>query len=79
MTQEDAILNDLRAGNKLSPMGALQKFNCWALSSRVSDLNKRGVTKGFHIGCKMVTNNNKTYGEYFMEYDSEPSGQKVFL
>ena len=78
-SQENRILDFLRQGQTLTPMTALRLFNCWALSSRCADLNKRGLKEGFHIGCIMITENNKTFGEYSMEYDSEPSGQKVFL
>lgn len=77
-SQETKILDFLRQGQTLDPMSALRLFNCWALSSRVADLNKRGLVEGFRIRCKMITSGNKTYGEYFMEYDSDPTGQVKF-
>ena len=79
MTQEQAIMDHLRQGNKLTPLEALRLFNCLALSSRTSDLNKRGVKEGFRIGCKLVNINGKTVGQYSMEYDSDPSGQMVIV
>jgi hypothetical protein len=40
--QEERILAYLQKGNKLTPMQALKKFECWALSSRISNLRKEG-------------------------------------
>lgn len=63
VSQEARILQYLQAGGSLTPMDALRLFNCWALSSRISDLNK----KGFNIQARMETGENgKTYARYFI-------------
>ena len=63
MTQEQAILEHLRAGNSLSPMEALKLCNCWALSSRISDLHK----KKHNIKSVMEKGENgKVYARYFL-------------
>uniref|UniRef100_A0A6M3JYZ5 Putative DNA binding, helix-turn-helix domain containing protein n=1 Tax=viral metagenome TaxID=1070528 RepID=A0A6M3JYZ5_9ZZZZ len=68
VSQERGILQYLQAGGTLTPMDGLRLFNCWALSSRISDLNK----KGFNIQARMETGENgKTYARYFMESTRE--------
>ena len=63
VSQESGILQYLQAGGSLTPMDALRLFNCWALSSRISDLNK----KGFNVRARMETGENgKTYARYFI-------------
>ncbi len=61
VSQEAGILQYLQAGGSLTPMDGLRLFNCWALSSRCSDLRK----KGYNITSKLETGeNNKTYARY---------------
>lgn len=60
MSQNALILNYLQKGRKLSPLVALRLFNCWALSSRASDLKK----KGHKIKSEMIKKNGKFYAEY---------------
>ena len=63
VSQEAGILQFLQAGGTLTPMDALERFNCWALSSRISDLNK----KGHNIKSRMETGENgKTFARYFI-------------
>jgi len=82
MSQNPAILDYLRSGGHLNPMEALHKFGTWALSSRISELNKIGIKEGFHIKKKMVTSNNKTYAEYYLDptlkIEAQPTGQFSF-
>lgn len=63
MSQSDQILEYLKAGNSLTPMDALNLFNCWSLSSRVADLNKPEKI----IGSQMVKDEKtgKRYARYF--------------
>lgn len=63
MSQNDEILAYLKAGNSLTPLDALNLFNCWALSSRVADLNKPEKI----IGSQMVKDEKtgKRYAKYF--------------
>lgn len=42
MKQEDAILDWLRQGHSLSPLEALQRFQCLRLGARVFDLRRKG-------------------------------------
>ena len=73
MSQENKILEYLRSGNRLTPMDALRLFNCWALSSRVSDLNKHGAG----IKSKLVKGNGKVYAEYYIEFPVDQKGQRL--
>ncbi len=64
VSQEAGILQYLQAGGSLTPMSALRLFNCWALSSRCSDLRR----KGYDIISKLETGENgKTYARYSIE------------
>ena len=64
VSQEAGILQYLQAGGLLTPMDALRLFNCWALSSRCSDLRR----KGYNIISKLEHGENgKTYARYSME------------
>ncbi len=62
-SQNQQILEYLQAGNSISPMEALHLFNCWALSSRISDLRKEGhdITSVMETG-----ENGKVYARYAM-------------
>lgn len=44
-SQNDRILKYLLSGGTLNPLQALKKFDCWALSSRISELKKLGLYK----------------------------------
>ncbi len=39
-SQNERILNHLKKGKSLTPLAALRLFNCWALSSRIAEINK---------------------------------------
>lgn len=41
-SQKESILNYLQTGKSLSPLEALDKFNCLRLGARISDLRKEG-------------------------------------
>ena len=41
--QNKKIREHLEKGKSLTPLEALYYFNCWALSSRISDLRKEGM------------------------------------
>lgn len=64
MTQEEIILKYLQEGRSITPLEAWSLCNCWALSSRISDLKK----KGYKIKSEPVhdKNTNKTYARYFI-------------
>jgi len=65
MSQEKQILKYLQPpGRTIDPIKALRLFNCWALSSRVSDINKpRRIIKSELIYDKKK---KKTYAIYSM-------------
>lgn len=41
-TQSRAILDALRAGQALTPLDALERFQCFRLAARVHDLRRQG-------------------------------------
>lgn len=41
-SQKESILNYLQSGKSLSPLEALNMFNCLRLGARISDLRKEG-------------------------------------
>ena len=63
MSQNTQILNYLLSGKKLTPITALNKFNCFRLSARILDLRK----KGYNIITENVTRKGKTFAEYSLE------------
>jgi hypothetical protein len=73
MSQEKSILEYLQAGNRLTPLEALSRFNCWALSSRIADLNRKGAG----IQTKMVSANGKSFAQYFIEFPVDQKGQRL--
>ena len=42
MSQNQAILAHLQSGRTLTPGESLTLHNCWALSSRISELRRQG-------------------------------------
>jgi hypothetical protein len=66
MTQNEQIIKWLMApGRSITPMQALRKFNCWSLSSRASDIKR----KGYPIKSELVKDKKtgKTYAKYFFQ------------
>lgn len=66
MSQTQQIINYLTPpGRKISPMQALHKFNCWALSSRASDIKKLG----YPIESELVKDKKtkKIYARYYFK------------
>jgi len=59
MSQNQLIKKHLLKGKTLTPMEALRKWGCWALSSRISELRKE-----MEIKTKMIHKGNKTFAEY---------------
>jgi hypothetical protein len=59
--QASRILEFLKAGNTITALEALDRFNCLRLGGRVFDLKKRG----FNIESEMVKlNNGKRVARY---------------
>lgn len=44
-SQTERIMLFLLSGGTLTPMQALRKFDCWALSSRISEIRKSYAVK----------------------------------
>ena len=62
-SQSVAILNYLQSGGSLSPIEALNKFNCFRLAARIGDLRK----EGHDIQTEIVTEENgKKFAVYFL-------------
>lgn len=61
-TQSEQILTYLSKGKGLTPIDALNKFGCFRLAARISDLRTQGHT----IWTETVTKNGKTFASYKM-------------
>lgn len=61
-SQTDQILNYLQAGNVLTPLEALRKFNCLRLGARIYDLRQQGYV----INSLMIKDDKseKRYARY---------------
>lgn len=60
MNQSQKIANYLNKGKALTPIEALNKFNCFRLAARISDLRNDGML----IRTKIVTKEGKSYASY---------------
>lgn len=60
MTQNQQIKSYLKKGKSITPIQALNKFGCFRLAARVSDLRKDGL----NIATKYITKKCKTYASY---------------
>jgi len=59
-SQNQKILSYLKSGKDLSPITALNKFGCFRLAARISDLRNQGHT----IWTNYITKGNKTFATY---------------
>ena len=59
-TQNEQIMTYLSKGKILTPIEALNKFGCFRLAARISDLRSQGHT----IWTSNVTKNGKTFAGY---------------
>jgi hypothetical protein len=62
MSQTEAILKHLKAGNKLTPLQALQKFGTLRLSGRVLELRQAG----YDIKRTMVRRGASRVAQYWI-------------
>lgn len=60
MTQNQQIANYLSKGKAITSIDALNKFNCFRLAARISDLRNDGL----NIITKIVTKEGKSYASY---------------
>lgn len=64
MTQNEKILSYLKAGEKLTPLQALEKFQTLRLSARIHNLRE----EGHPIGMKFIhTPSHKYVAQYYYE------------
>lgn len=42
MTQTEQIIRDLRKGHKITPIDALNRYQCFRLAARIFDLRREG-------------------------------------
>ena len=59
-TQTEKILNYLKSGKSLTPITALNKFGCFRLAARISDLRKDGHT----IFTETINKAGKSFASY---------------
>lgn len=69
MSQLKMIKHFLESGGKLTPLEALDKFNCMRLAAVVHQLRSEGV----QVETKTIKNGKKSYAQYYMK---NPSGNK---
>lgn len=60
MTQNQQIKSYLEKGKSITPIQALNKFGCFRLAARISDLRNDGL----NIATKIVTKDGKSYASY---------------
>ena len=60
MTQNQQIKSYLEKGKAITPIQALNKFGCFRLAARISDLRNNGL----NIVTKIVTKDGKTFASY---------------
>lgn len=65
-TQKAQVLADLKTGNPITPLDALQKYGCFRLASRIHDLRN----EGWPIEMEMVRDDrNFSYAKYYLKAD----------
>ena len=60
-SQNAMILNFLKSGGSLTPIEALEKFQCFRLAARMNDLRKKGYVIETEI---LKDDNGKSYASY---------------
>lgn len=59
-SQNEKILKYLQTGKTLTPITALDRFQCFRLAARISDLRKEGHT----IYTNTINKNGKSFAGY---------------
>ena len=67
-TQKDQILAALKAGDRLTPLDALERFGCFRLGARIFDLKQ----EGHDIRREMVERGDATVAEYWLKKPEPP-------
>ena len=61
-TQAERILNHLEKGRKITQVEAFNKYGCWRLAARISELRH----DGHDIRMKLIKRNGKQYAQYWL-------------
>ena len=69
MSQTKRIRHYLESGYKLTPIDALNKFNCFRLAAVIFNLREEGLP----VKTRTVKNGQKSFAEYYLE---NPTGNK---
>lgn len=72
MTQSEAILKDLKSGNTITSLEALQRYGCLRLAAVIHSLRK----EGFDVNTEMVNVKGKTIAKYSLL--NEPVQEELF-
>ncbi len=75
MTQCDAILYHLQHIGAITSIDALEKYGCFRLGARISDLKERG----HDIHTDFVRRNGKMFASYKLVFKEEKNGQLLCL
>ena len=67
-SQNAMILNFLESGRSLTPIEALEKFQCFRLAARMNDLRKKGYVIETEI---LKDDNGKSYASYSIPKDQQ--------
>jgi hypothetical protein len=67
-SQNAMILNFLESGGSLTPIEALEKFQCFRLAARMNDLRKKGYVIQTEI---LKDDNGKSYASYSIPKDQK--------
>ena len=68
ISQNAMILNFLESGGSLTPIEALEKFQCFRLAARMNDLRKKGYVIQTEI---LKDDNGKSYASYSIPKDQK--------
>ena len=69
MSQIKKIRHYLESGGRLTPIDALNMFNCFRLAAVVFNLREDGLP----VKTKTIKDGQKSYAEYYLEH---PTGNK---
>ena len=67
-SQNAMILNFLKSGGSLTPIEALQKFQCFRLAARIDNLRNQGYVIETEI---LKDDNGKSYASYSIPKDQQ--------
>lgn len=64
MSQSEDILRDLKRGVKITPLDALENYNCFRLGARIYDMRRQGIP----VKAERITDakTGKTYARYWL-------------